>query len=289
MMEEVHGTPKLQFLKLGGSLITDKEKPRTARQEMIDRLVSEIRGALESRPGQQLLLGHGSGSFGHVVARQYGTRLGVRSPADWRGFAVVWQEARSLNQIVMDALYQAGLPAIAFPVSSSAVTEDGQIVRWDIEPLRAALRAGLVPVVYGDVAFDRKLGGTILSTEDIFSYLAGKLKPFRILLAGMEQGVWADYPGKTQLISQITPQTYAETLAVYGATAGDDVTGGMGGKVQDMLDLVRALPGLEAVIFSGVQAGNLEAALDGEVLGTRLTAPGGGTLRRPQEARPGGI
>jgi len=281
MMEEVHGTPKLQFLKLGGSLITDKEKPRTARQEMIDRLVSEIRGALESRPGQQLLLGHGSGSFGHVVARQYGTRLGVRSPTDWRGFAVVWQEARSLNQIVMDALYQAGLPAIAFPVSSSAVTEDGQIVRWDIEPLRAALRAGLVPVVYGDVAFDRKLGGTILSTEDIFSYLAGKLKPFRILLAGMEQGVWADYPGKTQLISQITPQTYAETLAVYGATAGDDVTGGMGGKVQDMLDLVRALPGLEAVIFSGVQAGNLEAALDGEVLGTRLTAPGGGTLRRP--------
>jgi isopentenyl phosphate kinase len=275
MMEEVHGTPKLQFLKLGGSLITDKEKPRTARQEVIDRLVSEIRQALESKPGQQLLLGHGSGSFGHVVARQYGTRLGVRSPADWRGFAAVWQEARSLNQIVMDALYQAGLSAIAFPVSSSAVTDDGQIVRWDIEPLRAALRAGLLPVVYGDVVFDRKLGGTILSTEDIFSYLAGKLKPFRILLAGMEPGVWSDYPGKTQLISQITPQTYADTLAVYGATAGDDVTGGMGGKVQDMLDLVRALPGLEAVIFSGVQAGNLEAAVRGEVLGTRLTAPGG--------------
>lgn len=275
MMEDQLGTPRLQFLKLGGSLITDKEKPRTARREVIDHLVVEIRQALENRPGWQLLLGHGSGSFGHMVARQYGTRLGVRSPADWDGFAAVWLEARSLNQIMMDALHHAGLAAIAFPVSSSAVTQDGRVMRWDIRPLRAALRAGLLPVVYGDVVFDRELGGTILSTEDIFSYLAGKLRPFRILLAGMEKGVWADYPAKTQLISRITPQTYADTMAVYGATVGDDVTGGMGGKVKEMLALVRALPGLEAVIFSGEQTGNLEAALCGEALGTRLLPSGG--------------
>lgn len=272
MMKDELGTPRLQFLKLGGSLITEKGKPRTARREVIERLAAEIRQAYKSIPDQQLLLGHGSGSFGHVVARQHGTRLGVRSPADWSGFAAVWQEARNLNQIVMDALHHAGLAAIAFPVSSGAVTEDGQVVRWDIEPLETALRAGLLPVVYGDVVFDRKLGGTILSTEDIFSYLAVKLRPFRILLAGMEKGVWADYPDKTQLISRITPQSYADTLAAYGKTVGDDVTGGMGGKVKEILELVNALPGLEAVIFSGVQAGNLGAAIGGDNLGTRLLA-----------------
>ncbi len=262
--------PRLQFLKLGGSLITNKAKPQTARQEVIDRLGVEIRQFLEHRPNHRLVLGHGSGSFGHVAAKRYGTRQGVTSEAAWRGFAEVWQQARTLNQIVIEALCDAGLAAIAFPASACAVTMSGQVVNWDIEAIRAALTAGLLPVVYGDVVFDRVLGGTIVSTEDIFSYLARGLKPDRILLAGMESGVWADFPHNTDLVPRITPQNYAETLSAYGATNGEDVTGGMKGKVKEMLDLVSSLPGLEVVIFSGIRAGALGAALEGENLGTRL-------------------
>lgn len=42
---------------------------------------------------------------------------------------------------------------------------------------QAALDAGLVPVIHGDVAFDEERGGTVASTEEIFSYLAREMAP----------------------------------------------------------------------------------------------------------------
>lgn len=60
-----------------------------------------------------------------------------------------------------------------------------------------ALANGILPVVYGDVVFDEVRGGTILSTEDLFQHLAHQLHPERVLLAGLEAGVWADsQPGR---------------------------------------------------------------------------------------------
>ncbi|HNB52006.1 MAG TPA: hypothetical protein PK530_08695, partial [Anaerolineales bacterium] len=113
-----HQSPitNLQFLKLGGSLITDKTKPGTVRADVLARLAGEIADVW--REGDlHLILGHGSGSFGHVPAKKYGTRQGVQTPDQWRGFAEVWREADLLNRHVVDALWQAGLPAIRFAVS----------------------------------------------------------------------------------------------------------------------------------------------------------------------------
>jgi len=83
----------LQFLKLGGSLITEKDRPHTARLQVIRRLASEIARARRDDPALRLVLGHGSGSFGHVPAQKYGTRGGVRTPEEWGGFVQVWREA----------------------------------------------------------------------------------------------------------------------------------------------------------------------------------------------------
>ena len=165
---------QLVFLKLGGSLITDKSAARTPRPEVLSRLAQEIAGARQANPALRLLLGHGSGSFGHVPARQYGTRQGVRSPGQWRGFAEVWREANALNRLVVDALYAAGIPVVAFPPSASVTACDGRLAAWDIAPLRAALAAGLLPVVQGDAIFDTALGGTILSTEEVFIHLTSE-------------------------------------------------------------------------------------------------------------------
>ena len=52
------------FLKLGGSLITDKDKPYTARTQVIADIAKEIVAARKTDPDMELLIGHGSGSFG---------------------------------------------------------------------------------------------------------------------------------------------------------------------------------------------------------------------------------
>ena len=262
-------TKTLTFLKLGGSLITDKESASSPRPERIAMIAKEIGAVLSAEPEMQLLIGHGSGSFGHIPAKKHGTRQGVEDAEGWLGFVEVWKQAAELNAIVMQALGAAGLAAISFPPSASATAIDGEISSWDLGPIQAALAAGLVPVVYGDVAFDETRGGTILSTEELFQFLAKPLRPQRILLAANE-AVYADYPSRETIIPEIKRSNFAELSASLRGSEAEDVTGGMLGKVQSMLDLVEKQPELEVRIFSGVEADAVRKTLLGDELGTRI-------------------
>jgi isopentenyl phosphate kinase len=261
---------ELVFLKLGGSLITDKMTPRTPRIEVIERIAREIHQARRENPALKILLGHGSGSFGHTSGQKYRTREGVYTEQEWLGFAEVMADAASLNNLVMDALTASGLPAVVFPPSSSIVSAQRLIQSWNLAPIQIALEKGLLPVVYGDVVFDDLIGGTILSTEDLFFYLAQFLKPSRILLAGQDPGVWMDFPDCTRLYEQIRPADRAKIGRNVSRSRAPDVTGGMGDKVAQMLDLVEADPDLECAIFSGSQPGAVAAALAGEKIGTLI-------------------
>jgi isopentenyl phosphate kinase len=270
---------ELVFLKLGGSLITDKTIPYTPRIEKIDDLAEQLARVLRDSD-LQIILGHGSGSFGHTAAKEYKTRDGAPHPQPlsqkeggeyWKGFAEVWYQASALNRFVMDGLHAAGILSMAFPASASVITNQRKIKTWDLTPIRLALINGIVPVIYGDVVTDESIGGTILSTEDLFIHLAHDLHPSRILLAGLEDGVWADYPARTQLVDVINVQAFDDLKASVGASHGADVTGGMESKVRQMLNLVEEMPELTVQIFSGDGSENVAKALRGEMIGTRLT------------------
>lgn len=277
---------ELVLLKLGGSLITDKTQPYTPRLDVMDDLALQIKTALQIRPDLRLILGHGSGSFGHVPASEYRTRDGLPPRATplahrerdaseenyWKGFAEVWYQASALNRFVMEALHRADVHAIALSPAASVIASDGHVSVWETTPLRMALSVGIVPVIYGDVVYDEIRGGTILSTEDLFSHLTRALSPDRILLAGLEAAVWEDFPARTRKIERITPVSFEEVSTGMGKAAGADVTGGMESKVRQMLGLVQTVPGLTAQVFSGEEPGNLVRALGGETLGTVIAA-----------------
>jgi isopentenyl phosphate kinase len=269
-MPSIHKIKPLFFLKLGGSLITDKSKAHTARMDVLNRLAGEIAESLKTQPGYHLILGHGSGSFGHIPAEHFGTRAGVHTEKQWRGFSEVWFEATALTRIVVEIFYAAGLPIIAFSPSSGAYARDGAIINWDLNPMQAALQANLLPIIHGDVAFDQVRGGTILSTEDLFEYMARVLHPDRVLLAGLEEGVWADYPQCSVLIPEITPATLPDILPSLAGSSETDVTGGMLSKVQQGIDMVIEHPTLSVQIFSGTKPGNLRDVLAGAPVGTIL-------------------
>lgn len=275
---------ELVFLKLGGSLITDKTQPYTPQLDMIEDVALQIATALHTHPNLRLVVGHGAGSFGHVPASEYHTRDGLprSSPLAhrerdetednyWKGFAEVWYQASALNRFVMKALHKAHVSAISLPPSSSVIASDGKILVWETTPIRMALSSRIVPVIFGDVAFDEVRGGTILSTEDLFVHLAHALNPERILLAGLEAAVWEDLPARMRKIEKITPDSFNEISEGVGKAAGADVTGGMESKVDQMLELVQKNPELTAQIFSGAKPGNVVRALTGEVLGTLIS------------------
>jgi isopentenyl phosphate kinase len=262
----------LVFVKLGGSVITDKAESETARPEVIARLAAEVSralkgGALDSALGGerlQLVIGHGSGSFGHMVARRHGTRHGVRTAVEWRGFVEVAAAAGRLNRIVTDLFLAAGVAVWSLQPSASAQCRAGKLVALDSAPLEQALLHGLVPLVYGDVALDHEIGGTIISTEEVFAHLARRLHPARVILVGAVDGVYEGDPLGEPSARRIPEITAANWAAVRGVLAGShavDVTGGMLAKVEEMVALARELPGLTVQIISGERAGALESAL----------------------------
>lgn len=273
-------THELILLKLGGSLITDKDKEYTPRLDKLKELSLEIKTALDSAPGLSLILGHGSGSFGHVAAKKHGTRNGIPAAGDgdrsdqdyWMGFAEVRFQAAELNRYVVQSLLQAGIPALPFPPSASMISNQRKVIHHNVETIRRALSAGLLPVVQGDVAFDDSLGGTILSTEDVFAFLVDEFSASRILLAGLEAGVWEDFPARTRLVKQIRLADYEAMRSGIQGSASTDVTGGMKAKVEEMLSLIQKHKGLTAQIFAAEEPGMIARALKGENVGTLLTS-----------------
>lgn len=264
---------ELVFLKLGGSLITDKTAELVARPRVIRRLAREVRAALNKRPDLKLVLSHGSGSFGHVVASRYGTRKGVRGPEAWRGFAEVANAAAQLNRIVREAHIREGVPVLSLPPSALARCEKGAVIKLDLTPINAALKAGLVPLIYGDVVFDSAWGGTIASTEDVLVHLAQEMSPARILLASDVPGVFGQ-ASATRVVPVITPVTFASVSPALAGARGADVTGGMAAKVTQMLDLVQRNPRLVVHILSGKTPGLIQRVLISSDVstGTRLLA-----------------
>ena len=259
----------ITLLKLGGSLITDKRQAHTAREDVIAQAAEEIRKVRENN-SFPLILGHGSGSFGHFPAKKYHTREGVSTAEEWRGFLEVHNEALALNEIVMKILLAAGLPCVAFPPIGSITARDGRIRKWDCGPLLAAMNAGLIPVIFGDTVFDDEIGGTIVSTEDLFVRLCDELPESpNILLAGLEAGVWRDFPANTEIVKTIPVNDENSAYDFVKASEFTDVTGGMSEKVALMKSLVRAGKAGRVQIFSG-RKGNLSLAFYGHNPGTEI-------------------
>lgn len=251
----------LVLIKLGGSLITDKRIERSLRKSVVSQLASEMQSALSARSDLKVMVGHGSGSYGHFAAREANTMAGVYSEDEWRAFARVATVAAELNYLVGEILVSAGLPIWRIQPSASALSKDGVLENLSIAPIQAALEHNLVPVLYGDVALDVVRGGTILSTEKLFHYVANQLPVDQILLLGETEGV---YDAQGDIIPEITPQNYPSIEAALGGSAGVDVTGGMETKVSDMLSLVLMKPTLGIRIMDGRSRGLLEATLRGQ-------------------------
>ncbi len=247
----------LIMIKWGGSLITEKDKPFTPRLEIIQSLAKQIKRITEIKPDLKIILGHGSGSFGHAVASTFQTRKGVKTQEEWLGFSRVWHAARNLNEIVTQSLHEQNIPSITFSPMSFISSTNGKGTQFFQFPFEKAITSQILPVVHGDVLFDHILGGTILSTEDIFSYLSLFYQPQKILLAGIEDFIWADFPEKKVPIKTITPRNFNQIKNQIRGSSSVDVTGGMLEKVKLMLDLVKRSPGTKISIFSGLSPDSL--------------------------------
>lgn len=258
--------PNLIVLKLGGSVITVKEKPFTPNNEAITRLAEEIKQAQV----KQLILIHGGGSFGHPVAKKYKIKEGFKDAQQIVGFSETRQAMTQLNKIILDALIQAGVPAVTLQPSAFITTDNGRIKHMNTEAIQGLLKLGVTPILYGDAVLDQTLGFTILSGDQLLVQTALQLNAKRTIIGIDEDGLYTADPKidpSAKLIQSLTLEELKKLQSKIGGSKATDVTGGMLGKTLELMPAVTR--GIEAIIVNALKPNNIYKALKGEkVMGT---------------------
>ncbi len=250
------------ILKLGGALMTDKEKPFSIRYSTLHRVCKEITYAYRECNSRIIVI-HGGGSYGHYVVKEHGDIRSINSISQ-----VVWF-MRELNMVIVDTLNLYGLPAIPFDTHAMFLRIGGKLHSFK-EPIINAFNKGLTPVLYGDIIFNEMGEPEIVSGDEIAWYFASLLKPSRLLFATSVDGIFDRNPADRNARLLSTVKLSELNLLDVGGIKGIDVTGGM--KTKLMLGLMYMEgDSIDVYVFNGLKAGSIyQAICDGKVLGTRV-------------------
>jgi len=226
----------LMLLKLGGSIITDKSKDCSINYDRLSSVAAMIAAA---QAGGMIII-HGAGSCGHPEAKRYRLDAGA-SAGETEGIYVTHRAVSSLNEAVVEVLREKGVPAIGIHPLHLGVADNGRLTAFECQHLETMLSLGMVPVIHGDVVMDLSKGACIVSGDQLARYLATGLKISRVGLA-------TDVPGVLdgdRVVPEIT-RSSVPALKI-GSSTHTDVTGGMRGKINELLELADA--GIGSDIF----------------------------------------
>lgn len=246
------------LVKLGGSVITDKNKPNTVRRRVLNRLSKEIK-----RTEEDIIVVHGAGSFGHLYAKQYKLNQGYIAPEQRNGFALTHKNVRLLNNIVLESLINAGVPAVSLSPVSFIELSNGKKGHYNMSWFKKALAVGVVPVTFGDVVFDTKLGFSICSGDLLMVALTEEFAPKRAVFVIDEDGIYSANP-KVEKTAKLLEKVSSEDLSkiMTKADVYADVTGGMKGKIESIKEI--ADMGTEVWVVNGNKRGRTYRALSGK-------------------------
>ncbi|WP_456482605.1 isopentenyl phosphate kinase [Methanopyrus sp.] len=233
-------------LKIGGSVITDKSRPKTAREDRVLGLMKVI-----SDWEGDLVLIHGGGSFGHYEASRVD---------DLReGVSEVRRAMHELLSIVEEAAVDSGVRV--YPVTPATVL-------YSLNALVDLLERDCVPLLYGDVVPDGEGGFRIMSGDEIAERVSW-LGPDRVGFGMSVDGVYPKAPGEGEPLREISPDEARDLARRLEGSAGMDVTGGIAEKLRRAARIAER--GVEVYLFDARDPGNVDRFLRGEHVGTRVT------------------
>ncbi len=256
----MNGTKPI-ILKLGGSVITDKTGELSAKTEDINRIAEEIKRADIG----SVVIVHGGGSFGHPTAQKYGIKDGLKEPSQKLGFSETHHVMTVLNGLIMDALVWHEIPSLSIAPSSIVVTENGRIKFLDETVLQKCMEMGFTPVLYGDAVLDEKIGFTVLSGDQLVAYLAIKLKAEKIIVGVDTDGLYEADPKvdpNAKPYLRLNLEQLKRVQAKIGKAQTTDVTGGMAGKIAELIPAVEA--GITVQIINATRNLRVLRGLTGE-------------------------
>ena len=206
------------LIKLGGSIITNKEKPLSPRKKTIDNLTKSLR-----KISEPIIIVHGGGSYGHYWSVKYDMHTKEKK-YDLRGVAIIKNSMIELNKIILDSLLKNKLSPYCLP-PTDFMTGNKPIVK-KVKEIEKIAKSGMIPVTFGDALWFGQKKTYILSGDKIMTHLAKILRPRLSIFALNEDGLYSDLKSK-KLIYELKGK---RPLISENRM---DVTGGMTRKVEE--------------------------------------------------------
>lgn len=241
---------KLALIKLGGSVVTFKDRPLAANAGAIDG-ISRVLAQLD----MPAIIVHGGGSFGHYWSVKYDMHT---KPAgyDAHGVSVVHESMVGLNQIIVNSMIRAGLNPYGMP--PSVFTTGHKPAAAKIKQVYAIARSKMMPVTFGDVVHVQGEKYSILSGDAIMTILAKVLRPSRVIFATNVDGIYKDMASR-ELVREV--RAAGRKSIEFSKAAGADVTGGMQRKVIEAFKI--ASYGMDVLMVNGLVPERIAEAIEG--------------------------
>ncbi|MFX1587720.1 MAG: type 2 isopentenyl-diphosphate Delta-isomerase [Promethearchaeota archaeon] len=221
----------IYLLKLGGSLITDKSKPLSLREDVINSTIEQIIGG-----NKKIVLIHGGGSFGHPIAKKYQLSEGLNTSIKNQvfGLSKTHEMMNQLNTIIINKFLKKNYPVLSISPSTIFTKRAQQFVLNSIDPIEISLRLGVLPILYGDIILEKDGSFSIISGDDIILELCKTLKNFevvKVIFAIEKDGIYVKDGNNIEFASEIN---FDELKSIELAELEHkiDVTGGIGRKFE---------------------------------------------------------
>ncbi|MFH1100806.1 MAG: isopentenyl phosphate kinase [Methanobacteriota archaeon] len=248
----------MYLIKIGGSVLTDKRKQNTFKQRIMHQLATEI-----TQTQQPLILIHGAGSYGHILAKHYRLNQGCTNKNQLNGAALTQANVHLLNHLVLKELHKQNIPAISLPPHTYLTLNNHRMSTITYTFFDNYLKQGFTPITYGDVVLDKTLGFSICSGDLLIETLAKHFKPEKIIFVIDEDGLYTTNPKQdphATLIKTITEKELKRITTTADKHA--DVTEGMKGKINTIQRVAHM--GIPTVVVNGTIPKRLSQILRGK-------------------------
>jgi len=235
------------LIKLGGSIITNKEKPLSARRKAIDSILNQIK-----RIREPMILVHGGGSYGHYWSVKYDMHT---KPAkyDMRGVSIVKNSMIDLNKIILNSAVKNRINAYCLPPTD--FMNGNKPIKNKILAINEIAKSGLTPVTYGDALWFGKKKSYILSGDVIMNIIGKILKPRLSIFVLDVDGVYSNTKSK-KLIHDFKKEKPIISKNKI------DVTGGMTRKITEATNMSKS--GLKVFFVNGNKPKRILDAVSGK-------------------------
>jgi isopentenyl phosphate kinase len=263
---------EIKILKLGGSLLTDKNKPFSIRENVVDDAIQQI-----IQSGEKLILIHGGGSFGHPLAKEFNIFNGINPQIKNQilGLVKTHEAMIQLNSIVIKKLLKNNVPAISIQPSSFFIKKTDNFEIFSTEIIENLLDLDILPVLYGDIVIDANNSFSIISGENIIIELCKNLRKYRIIeviFAIEKDGLFIEEIEGEQSKIVLCSEVYEDEidrLKIPNLENKIDVTGGIEGKIKSIKEI--SAYKIPVQIINGLKENYIYKAIKNkEILSTRI-------------------